>query len=108
MAKHCVWMYLLGLPGFERVWHPDPPSRFGKAKSSWLRVLAGSEPVPQVAVKGTPSLAVKIRPSSQPSGTHFAGPVQDFTPGTSPLAFRTRVRPTLKSESPRVNRRSQI
>src|SRR5258707_11226696 len=100
-------MYLVCLPDFLRVGHPDPPSRFGKAKSSWLRVLAGSEPVPQVAVKGTPSLAVKIRPSSQPSVTHLAGPVQDFTPGTSQLALRTTVRPTLKSESPRVNRRSK-
>src|SRR5260370_10098142 len=100
-------MELVGLRGFVRVWHPDPPSRFGKAKSSWLRVLAGSEPVPQVAVKGTPSLAVKIRPSSQPSVTHLAGPVQAFTPGTSQFALRTRVRPTLKAESPRDNRRSK-
>src|SRR5260370_5469809 len=101
MAKHCVWMYLLGLPGFERVWHPDPPSRFGKAKSSWLRVLAGSEPLPPVAVKGTPSLGVKNKASSPPSVTHLAGPVPDFTPGTSQLALRTKGRPAFKYESPR-------
>src|SRR5260370_17928348 len=103
MAKPCVLMYLLGLPGFVRVWHPDPPSRFGKAKSSWLRVLAGSEPVPQVAVKGTPSLAVKNSPSSQPSVTHLAGPVPDFTPGTSQLPFMATGLPALKPTTPPTN-----
>src|SRR4029077_5542610 len=82
---------------------PEPPSRFGKAKSSLLSVFAGSLPVPHVAVNGTPSLTVKIRPSSQPAVTHFAGPVHDLAEGTSHVPFTTSVRPTLKSARPRVN-----
>src|SRR5260370_12418704 len=85
---------------------PGQPSRFGKAKSSLLRVFAGSLPVPHVGVKGTPSLMVRIRPSSQPSVTHRAGPVNDLAIGRSHVPLTTSVRPTLKSERPRVNRKS--
>src|SRR5713101_2594530 len=83
--------------------HPEPPSRFGKAQSSLLSVPAGSPPVPQVGVNGTPSLTVRISPSCQPSVTHFAGPANDLDEGTSQVPFTTSVRPTLKSERPRFN-----
>src|SRR5579859_686171 len=96
-------MKLLGLPGFVRELHPGPPSRFGYAKSSLLSVFAGSPPVPHVGVNGTPSLAVKISPNSQPSVSHRAGSSDDLAVGRSQVPFRTRVRPTLKSERPRVN-----
>src|SRR5215469_431489 len=104
--KHCVLMYVAELPGFVSVWHPDPRRRSGNAKSSLLSVPAGSEPVPQVGVKGTPSLTVRIRPSSQPSVAHLPGPEKAFVVGMSHMPLTTSVRPTLKSESPRVKRRS--
>src|ERR1700730_2375565 len=77
--------------------------RFGKAKSSLLSVVAGSLPVPQVGVKGTPSLTVKMVPSSQPSVIQRAGPDKDLAMGMSQVPLMTSVRPTLKSEGPRVN-----
>src|SRR5260370_13080128 len=67
-----------------------------------MSVLAGSLPVPHVGVNGTPSLAVKIIPSSPPSASQRPGPENDFGAGTSHVPLITRVRPTLKSESPRV------
>src|SRR6266852_1355211 len=91
------------MPGLVRELHPGPRSRFGKAKSSPLNVLAGSPPVPQVGVKGTPSLTVKIVPSSQPSVIQRAGPEKDLAVGMSQVPLMTSVRPTLKSEGPRVN-----
>src|SRR5438270_13691148 len=102
-AKHSVLIYALGFLEFVRLLQPDPPSRFGNAQSSPLFVLAGSEPVPQVAVKGTPSLAVKIRPSSHPPNAHWAGPARDFGVGTCHVPLITSVRPTLKSDGPRLN-----
>src|SRR5437879_5137667 len=101
--KQSVLMYAFGLPGLVRVLHPDPPKRLGKAQSSLLCVSAGSEPVPQVAVNGTPSLAVKIRPSSHPPSVHCAGAEKDFGVGSSQLPSTTRVCPTLKSERPRLS-----
>src|SRR5258707_14662051 len=91
------------MPGLVRELHPGPRSRFGKAKSSLLSVFAGSPPVPHVGGKGTPSLTVRIRPSSQPSLTHLAGPDNDFPVGMSHVPFTTSEGPTLKSKSPRVN-----
>src|SRR5207302_11320499 len=60
-AKHSVLMQWVGFPGFVSVLQPGPPSRLGKAQSSPLLVLDGSDPVPQLGVNGTPSLAVRIR-----------------------------------------------
>src|SRR6266849_2687273 len=93
-------MSLLGLPGFVSVLQPGPPSRLGKAQSSLLSVPCGSAPVPHVAVKGTPSLAVKIKPSSHPPSAHCAGADRVFGLGTSQVPLTTSVRPTLKSERP--------
>jgi len=45
-----------------------------KGQSSLFCVSAGSSPVPHVGVKGTPSLIVRIRPSSHPPAIHLAGP----------------------------------
>src|SRR5260221_3200016 len=96
-------MYFFGWPGLVSVLQPDPPSRFGYAKSSLLLELEGSPPVPHVGVNGTPSLAVNMTPSSHPSVSQRAGPENDFAGGTSQVPFTTSVRPTLKSERPRVN-----
>jgi|SRR5580692_1115643 len=93
----------MGFPGFTAVPHPGPLKRLGNAKSSLLLVLAGSPPVPYVGVKGTPSLAVNMMPSSHPLASQCAGPVQDLGEGMSHVPFTTKVRPTLKSDSPRVN-----
>src|SRR2546429_160614 len=102
-VQTCALPILFGFPGFVRVLHPGPPSLFGNAQSSLFCVRAGSSPVPHVGVKGTPSLTVRIRPSSQPSAIHLAGPENDLAVGMSHVPFTTRVRPTLKSESPRSN-----
>src|SRR6266850_5902286 len=102
-AKHPVLTYLLALPGFVRLLQPAPPSRFRKAQSSELSVPVGSSPVPHVGVNGTPSLAVKITPSCQPSLSQCAGPLKDLGDGTSQVPFRTSVRPMLKSERARLN-----
>src|SRR5258708_13902725 len=85
------------------VLQPDPPKRFGKAKSSLLLELEGSPPVPHVGVNGTPSLAVNMVPSSHPSVIQRAGPENDFAVGTSHVPLITIVRPTLKSDNPRVH-----
>src|ERR1700674_3166504 len=104
--KHPVLIYALGCPGFVSVLQPAPPNRFGKAQSSLLSVYWGSDPVPQLAVKGIPSLAVKISPSSHPPNAHWAGAERDFGVGSSQVPFTTRVRPTLKSERARLNLKS--
>ena len=62
--------------------------------------------MPQVGVKGTPSLTVKMVPSSQPSVSQRAGPEKDLAVGMSQVPLMTSVRLTLKSESPRVSRMS--
>src|SRR2546429_1228229 len=80
-----------------------PYTTLFRSQSSLFCVRAGSSPVPHVGVKGTPSLTVRIRPSSQPSAIHFSGPENDLAVGISHVPFTTRVRPTLKSESPRSN-----
>src|SRR2546429_2040501 len=69
-VQTCALPILFGFPGFVRVFHPGPPSLFGNAQSSLFCVRAGSSPVPHVGVKGTPSLTVRIRPSSQRSEEH--------------------------------------
>src|SRR5437667_2976122 len=94
------------LTGFVSVLQPGPPSGFTSAQSSPLLVFAGSEPVPQVGVDGTPSLAVKISPSSQPPNAHCAGADQDLGVGSSQVPFTTKVRPTLTSERARFNLKS--
>src|SRR5258706_10368445 len=66
----------------------------------------GSRSVTHVAVKGTPSFALKIAPSSHPDVTHAAGPDRDFGPGTCQVALRTTVRRMSKSESARLEFRS--
>src|SRR5260370_30566332 len=104
--KQCVLKYLRGLTGLVSVGLPGPASRFGNAKSSLLNVLAGSLPVPQVGVKGTPSLTVKMVPSSQPSVSHLAGPEKDFAVGMSQVPLMTSLRLTLKSDGARVNLKS--
>src|SRR3981081_454798 len=104
--KHWVLMYLFGLPGFVSVLHPGPPRRAGKAQSSLLPEFDGSPPVPQVPLNGTPSLAVKMSPSCHPFVAHLAGPENDLGEGTSQVPFRTKVRPILKSDSPRFDRMS--
>src|ERR1700680_256272 len=101
-AKHSVLMYWLGLPGFVSVAHPGPVRRFGKAQGSLLFSPWGSPSVPNVAVKGTPSLAMKMPPNSQPFVTQPTGPDVDFRPGTSQIALNTKVRPTLKSDRARL------
>src|ERR1700732_2043477 len=54
--KHSVLMYLKGFPGLVSVAQPGPVSRSGNAQGSLLLRPCGSPSVPQVAVKGTPSL----------------------------------------------------
>src|SRR5258708_31893701 len=97
------WSSCWDAPGWVGVFHRAPPSRFGYAKSSLLLELEGSPPVPHVGVKGTPSLAVNITPSSHPSVIQRVGPENDFAVGISHVPFPTTVRPTLKSEKPRAN-----
>src|SRR3981189_432894 len=93
-------------PGFVSVLQPAPPNRLTYAQSSPDKVPAGSAPVAQVGVNGTPSLAVKIIPSSQPPNACWPKAENDFGVGTSQVPFTTSVRPTLKSERPRPNLRS--
>src|SRR5437660_3728848 len=78
-----------------------PAQRSGKEKSSLLRVPAGAPPVPNNAVKGTPSLAFTTPPNSQPPAAHLTRAGPDFSAGTVQIALITNVRPTLKSERPR-------
>jgi len=81
----------------------EPPSRLGKAQSSLLSENCGSDPVPKVGVKGTPSLAVKISPvpiRPRPIRRRRAR-LRSFPTPRSRLT--TSVRPTLKSERPRLN-----
>src|SRR5467141_4041027 len=96
----------MGFAGCVSVLQPGPPSRLGTSQSSLLSEFRGSDPVPQVALNGTPSLAVKISPNCHPPNAHWAGAESDFGDGTSHVPFRTKVRPTLKSDSPRFNFRS--
>src|ERR1700676_1246796 len=96
--KHSVLMYLLGFPGLVSVAQPGVFSRFGKAQSSRLRRPCGSPPVPQVAVKGTPSFTLKIVPNSHPFAIHAAGPESDFGEGTCQVTLNTKVLLISKSE----------
>ena len=88
------------------VLHPGPVRRFGKAQGSWLFIPWGSPSVPKVALKGTPSLALKIAPNSQPFVSHPAGPESDLGEGTCQVPLITKVRPTLKSDKPRADFKS--
>src|ERR1700680_2341537 len=86
--------------------HPGPARRLGKAQGSLLFKPCGSPSVPNVAVNGTPSLALKIAPSSHPFTKRLAGPDSDLRPGTSHVPLSTSVRPTLKSDTARSSLRS--
>src|SRR6202166_2534949 len=77
--------------------------RLGKSQGSLLFKPNGSASVPKVGVKGTPSLALKIAPTSQPFVIHPAGPPSDLSEGTSQVPLITSVLSTLKSDSPRLN-----
>src|SRR5260370_964333 len=80
--------------------------RLGTCQSSLLSEPRGSDRVPKVGVIGIPLLAVKISPSSHPPNAHWAGAENDLGDGTSQVPFSTKVRPTLKSDKPRFNLRS--
>src|ERR1700730_2117241 len=47
-----------------------------------------------------------MAPNSQPFITHAAGPARDFRSGSCQIALTTRVRATLKSDSPRLSLKS--
>src|SRR6202022_2050248 len=102
-VKHSVLTYLLGFPGLVRVAQPGVDKTFGNAQSSALLSPCGSPPVPQVAVKGTPSLTLKIVPNSHPFATHAAGPDRDLGEGTCQVKLNTKVRLISKSERARSN-----
>ena len=72
------------------------------ARGLWLEEV----PVPKVGVNGDPSLALKIAPTSQPFTAQAAGPVRDFRPGIRQVPLITRFRPTLKSDTARLNFKS--
>src|SRR6202023_4226920 len=52
---------------------------------------------------GTPSLALKIAPSSQPFTNQLTGLSSELICGDCHIPLITRVRPTLKSDTARVN-----
>src|ERR1700730_8417054 len=86
--------------------HPGPLRRFGKAHGSLLFRPKGSPFVPNVAVNGTPSLALSIPPNSHPLDTQATGREADLRPGSCQVPLITRVRATLKSERPRLSFKS--
>src|ERR1700730_15408428 len=96
----------MGLPGLVSDLHPGPVRRLGKSQGSSLFRPSGSPSVPKVAVKGTPSLALKIPPNSQPFVIHAAAPENDLREGTCQVPLITKVRPILKSVRPRTDLKS--
>src|ERR1700730_548496 len=96
----------MGLPGLVSDLHPGPVRRLGKSQGSSLFRPSGSPSVPKVAVKGTPSLALKIAPISQPLVIHAAAPENDLREGTCQVPLITKGRPILKSERPRIDLKS--
>jgi hypothetical protein len=86
--------------------HPGPVRRFGKAQGSLLFRPWGSPSVPKVAVNGTPSLALKIPLTSQPFASQAAGRESNWRAGICQVALITKTRPTLNSDSPRIDFKS--
>src|ERR1700682_675632 len=95
-------MYWLGFPGLISDPHPGPVRRLGKSQGSLLFKPNGSPSVPKVAEKGTPSLALKMPPSSQPLASQVTGPETPLRLGTCQVLLITRVRLMLKSDRPRL------
>jgi len=84
----------------------QPGMRSGIAKGSELSWPMGSLRGHPAAKAETPSLACRMVPTCQPLTSHDAGPWNDDIVGSSYKTFRVKLRPTLKSERPRVIRRS--
>src|SRR6516165_5679488 len=85
---------------------PGPVRRLGKSYGSLLFRPSGSPSLPKTAVKGAPSFAFKMPPSSHPFAIQFSAGGPDFGPGRLHVPLITRVRGMLNSASPRLNRRS--
>src|SRR5205807_5814050 len=101
--KHAGLMYCR-LP-----WRPDegfvsahPATRSGIAMGAELSCPIGSPPMPDRAQTGTPLLACTIPPNCHPLAIHPAGPENTLAIGTSYRTLTVKLRPTLKSESPRT------
>ena len=73
--------------------------RFGRSIVAALFWPSGSPAI--CGVNGTPSNALKIALSCQPSRTTLVNPFDDFANGTSQIPLMTAARGTFKSETPR-------
>ena len=94
---------IVGVPGIRERLTAGPPNNAGEVPIITAQRSKGISAHRERGVNGTPSLAVKISPNSHPLSGHAAAPENDFGEGTSQVPFRTRVRPMLKSERPRLN-----